>query len=486
MLRREAAPSSHIDPRLEQRTAPDGSSFWFEPRSLEFFHEPRYYQSSKSGILAETMGLGKTIICLAVILATKGHSPEAPIQYDICESKRPHGPRTLLHHAIAKAGRHAIPIQSHLDRTKREKGLDLSHIMDEVHHNPVEYLIPHIPTRANSRRDVRPPQKKRLCRGTIIVAPRNLVHQWRLELRKHVAPGALRLLVCDSSKLKLPSAEVLSTYDIVLFSKSRFEMESKDGSDSQNRTTRNVPAGCRCPYIKATRTRDCTCLKNDDIYASPLKQLHWLRIIVDEGHEFSSRTSDAVLVAEKLVTADRRWVVSGTPGKHKLFGVEVDMAAQADSDELLAGEQDGSATPSSIASTSSRKDAHLMREEALAKRKNYNTHEEKGGAAKSIGILTSHFLQVRPWAKCSEEPKSDWDEYMYRHESYTAKTYTSFSLCLKKTLKALVIKVRSGFDGSCIKLTDLFRRDQKTSERTSYFRLWRIESSTSSPASSTQ
>jgi SNF2 family DNA or RNA helicase len=66
------------------------------------------------------------------------------------------------------------------------------------------------------------------------------------------------------------------------------------------------------------------------LYSSPLKELHWLRVIIDEGHEFSSATSNAVLVAQKFVTADRRWVVSGTPARDRLFGVEVDLAADVD------------------------------------------------------------------------------------------------------------------------------------------------------------
>jgi hypothetical protein len=37
-----------------------------------------------------------------------------------------------------------------------------------------------------------------------------------------------------------------------------------------------------------------------------------------------------VYVAEKLVTAERRWVVSGTPARDRLYGIEVDLASTAD------------------------------------------------------------------------------------------------------------------------------------------------------------
>ena len=73
MLQRESVSTLDLDPRTEERTAPDGSTYYFESRNLQFYRHPRYYEACKGGILAETMGLGKTVICLAVILATKDH-----------------------------------------------------------------------------------------------------------------------------------------------------------------------------------------------------------------------------------------------------------------------------------------------------------------------------------------------------------------------------------------------------------------------------
>lgn len=60
MLQREAVSTLDLDPRLEKRHAPDGSVFYFGPRDLLFLRQPRYYEACKGGILAETMGLGKT------------------------------------------------------------------------------------------------------------------------------------------------------------------------------------------------------------------------------------------------------------------------------------------------------------------------------------------------------------------------------------------------------------------------------------------
>ena len=273
------------------------------------------------------------------------------------------------------------------------------------------------------------------------------VHQWRSELRKHVQlqenpeidDGGLNLLVMDSPKQALPEAKELMKYDIVLFSKTRFEREIMDGSDKYGRTPTNVPAGCRCPYIGATRIRDCTCLKVDDIYSSPLKELHWLRIIIDEGHEFSSSSSNAVLVAEKLVTADRRWIVSGTPARDRLFGIEVDLAALAEAEGLPGELFDPSASPTTTDS-SSNLEPNLVRQAALEKRKRYNRDEEITGAAKSIGVMASNFLKVRPWAESDDDRKAEWDDCIYRHESFRGRTYSAFSTCLRRTLETLVVK----------------------------------------------
>jgi hypothetical protein len=184
----------------------------------------------------------------------------------------------------------------------------------------------------------------------------------------------------------------------------------------------------------------------DDLYSSPLKELHWLRIIIDEGHEFSSANSNAVVVAQKLVTADRRWVVSGTPARDRLFGVEVDLAADADFDdeysayieEEIAG--DSPVTPSTP--RSSIDSGRSVRYAALQQRKAFNRQEESSGAAKSIGLLATHFLKARPWWAEDKDRRSDWDDHIYRHEIFRGRTYSGFSKCLRQTLQALVVKVR--------------------------------------------
>ena len=108
MLQRESISSSlALDPRLERRTAPDGSTFYYGPRDLLFLRHPRYYEPCRGGILAETMGLGKTVIMLSLILATKSHVPKVPTAYSF-PPKRPRV-SSLANMAISNTNRKSIP-----------------------------------------------------------------------------------------------------------------------------------------------------------------------------------------------------------------------------------------------------------------------------------------------------------------------------------------------------------------------------------------
>lgn len=295
-----------------------------------------------------------------------------------------------------------------------------------------------------------------MCGGTIIVVPSNLVHQWELEVQRHISDGQAGLKVCVMSdpRKELPKATKLMKYDVILFSRSRFERENRHGSDSQGRrTAQGATLACRCPYIGATRKRDCTCMQLDDVYSSPLKEIHFLRIIIDEGHGFSSKNSEAVRVATQLVKAERRWIVSGTPARSRLFGVEVDVGSEAVSKDLSSidthtpSDSDMNAGDDIFAPDASGlrlEETRFLRQMALQRRKPFRRDEEMKGAVQSIGTLASHFLKVSPWnnGADSDGNKTDWDEHIFRHDHFHLKTYSAFSTSLNRTLESLVIKTR--------------------------------------------
>lgn len=436
MIQREAAPQLQLDPRLEIRHSPNGETYFFGARDGSFLQEPQFYETNRGGILAETMGLGKTIICLAVVLATKGHMPHIPPAHQTPPRVRDRV-GSLADMAASIIGRNAIPGRALLEQFEAVDGIDLRKLKHVLERNIPHYEVPTELPRMTRNTAIPPPRSLVMCHGTIIVVPRNLLHQWQAEIRKHVLKGSLKVLVMDSVpkrapkvkapqideeemelKSELPSATELLKYDVILFTRNRFEQEMESPATYyERRSGVSVPSVCTCPYIGLSSVRDCHC-KVTENYGSPLKRLHWLRIIIDEGHSFTSSVSNAVQVTKQL-KAERRWVVSGTPAKD-LVGVEVDLSTLYENGT----------------------NSTALREQAIERRKNFSLADENTKSAKALGLLASHFLMVRPWSDSTTEGKLEWDEYIYRHEHQYRKTYSGFSSCFLRILEGLVVKTR--------------------------------------------
>lgn len=419
MLQRESESRKYLDPRLERRTSPDGSIYYYCAREFTFLLNPIFYEAGKGGILAETMGLGKTVIALSLILSTKGVLPAIPVQYSV--QKPSTVVRSLMDICVDNINRQSLPWKNFFEQREEDTGESYDNLVARLQASKCSYEIPRIPLRFNRTTTIPPPTVKTLAATTIIVVPRNLCTQWQAEIEKHTEHGSLTVLVMNDLRADLPPPDEMRQYDIILFSRNRFEQEIRDGSDRQGRRFSKTPLSCACPYIKATRTRDCTCLRPEDLYDSPLKQLHFLRIIIDEGHSFSASTTMAPLVAERLVTADHRWVVSGTPAKD-LLGVEMDLYS-SDQAPLPLNDK-------------------TQRDKILAQRKQFNANDDTQGAVRNLGSLVTHFLRIRPWSSGNGDPGAAWEEYIYRHEDSRKRTFSSFSRALRQTIEAVLIKTR--------------------------------------------
>jgi hypothetical protein len=232
MVKRETVPSTNLDPRFEARKGPTGARYYYNARDLLFRLSQPQYEGNKGGILAEGMGHGKTVIIIALILATRFHLPNIPPEYSVSQQTRSTVGR-LSEMAIAKAGKAGVPLKAHLHTHRR--GV-FPHLEAQINATPIYYEIPYHMRRSNRKNSlVPPPRRLRLCSTSIIVVPRNLLRQWQAELNKHadISPSGLRVLVLEKAKDNLPAADEIATYDILLFSKSRFEQEAKDGMDDK-------------------------------------------------------------------------------------------------------------------------------------------------------------------------------------------------------------------------------------------------------------
>ncbi|XP_004308597.1 PREDICTED: F-box protein At3g54460 [Fragaria vesca subsp. vesca] len=116
-----------------------------------------------------------------------------------------------------------------------------------------------------------------LSRATLIVVPSNLVDHWATQIQKHVRPGQLRVYVWSDHKK--PSAHSLAwDYDVIITTFNRLSAEWG-------------------PRKK-----------------SALMQVHWLRVMLDEGHTLGSSLSltNKMQMAVSLM-ASNRWILTGTP-----------------------------------------------------------------------------------------------------------------------------------------------------------------------------
>lgn len=111
MLQRELEPGRVIDPRLRSVSDQAGQAWYYDDVSGLVLREPKFYDGTRGGILAEEMGTGKTLICLALILSTKSE-PSRPPDPFIAETPPRRTMGSLMDMAAAAANKHSIAVWS--------------------------------------------------------------------------------------------------------------------------------------------------------------------------------------------------------------------------------------------------------------------------------------------------------------------------------------------------------------------------------------
>lgn len=411
MVQREAQPARMLDPRLQAYTNPLGQEYFYDKEDGNVFREKKMYSEACGGILAETMGCGKTLICLAVILATQGHFPRIPLQHQDTGTTVREKTGSLIEMAASSAGRSSLPWKRYFDCLKSD-GYYYDKCVRTCEKNRGNYTIHPPPARYTGRNGVSyprpPPQHLRLCSGTLIIAPPNLVDHWEHEIAKHTE--GLKVLVLRNSSEEIPSADILLEYDIILFSRIRLEKEA--GEAFLNRR-------------EAVRPDD-----------SPLTKVHWLRIIVDEGHNVAGhgqRTNMLHLLDQLQV--ERRWVVSGTPSSG-LYGVEVSLASR----ETYSSDTDlSSATSNAL----------------CGRKKTGSAVENELKDLDKLRHLVVEFLDLKPWSNSRANDPANWTKYI-KPVGEDGRRRKSPSL--RATLQSLVVRHRMDTIHSEIPLPALSNR----------------------------
>lgn len=343
LLQRELEPESYCDPYFLQRTCPvpmrsGERSYAMDPATYEFF--PRsavsVYPDLKGGILCDEMGVGKTIICIALILSTLSHvsqpdqEPMASATTSLMALQFPQheyqgaDPARGLAQDLVTAPFGAPSPGERISRVRPPKATQAEtpppkeriegrvSLVEIAAHRlrttnmcppsvlatlppqlqdllglvsaPFIHLWPPPPTRMSRISQGRTPLRVYLTSATLVLVPLTLLVQWLEEIEKHCEPGALRVLAVPDMHTPLPDAlHLAQDYDIVLMSHSRFGKEA--GDDQQ---------GMR-----------------SDLDASPIMQVYWKRVIIDEGNVLAG---DSLVVRLcSYLRVERRWIVTGTP-----------------------------------------------------------------------------------------------------------------------------------------------------------------------------
>lgn len=419
MIQKETRPRKLGDPRKARTCDMNGTPFYLDVSTGALFKDQPLYTEPRGGILAETMGYGKTLICLALILATRGRYPEVPpdrVDEAFLQPQRRVGSllamaaRRLRHEGVSwksefyelgKAGYHYTKCVTELQKYNRP------------YFEPI--YTPTTPRRQHANRVSG--VKIHLCCATLVIVPPNLIIQWQQEIAKHIEDGALDTLVVTDPKTDIPHWSELCKYDIVLMSKARFEREFHDDD-----------------LRKGKKSRE----QGD--YRSPLCDVRWLRVICDEGHGFAgaSRKTNAMAMLDKMFI-ERRWVVSGTPS-NTLHGVEVGLSSGVECELSMAG--------------SSRRDSIRM----SLDRQRVPTHENaEAKDLERLRLIVVNFLKLQPWTNGrGSGDQADWKTYLGPRVGVDGTRYSSPTL--REVMQSLIVRHRIEDIGLDLQLPPLYNK----------------------------
>lgn len=336
------------------------------------------------------------MICLATILATKGHWPRIPPEHSL--GLYPIRPKvgTLMQMVASAIGREQIAWKPHFE-SLAQGGSNHARCMAMLEENIGRYVIPNPNIRGRAQTAVSPGQEIHLCSATLVIVPPNLFLQWQSEMTKHLEEDALKMLLMDSLNEEIPPSLELRSYDLILISKHRFDREMRKG------------------------------------HHSPLKDLHFLRLIVDEGHAFAaSGRHSASIRALQSIHVERRWVVSGTPAT-SLLGVEVSLAANETSEQPVNSQK--------------------ANQTALAARKKAASLKEECTTLKALKNMVTDFFCVKPWANPKGSDYASWQKYVDPTAFCRSK-----STSLRSILEGLVVRHQIEALENDIQLPPLYNR----------------------------
>ncbi|KAK7682957.1 hypothetical protein QCA50_013990 [Cerrena zonata] len=240
MLEKESSPKRALIPNMIKLKCPNlFNNYYFDLFNYRLYTSPELYALPRGGILGESMGVGKTLICLSLVCLTKfdvSTVPEDLLLYD-----------------------------------------DSDEDISVLYPDQQRELFSPKPALITLLVDI--------CKKTI----NQCSLPWKYYLND-LPTSVVKQLLGSAGSFKIPLKNLQYA--------SAFSLKSTAPLTRWRQTDINAPA--EVSQISKLKTGN-----------SPLNNVYWKRLIIDEGHSLSSKSKTSDLC--KNFHAERRWAVSGTP-----------------------------------------------------------------------------------------------------------------------------------------------------------------------------
>ncbi|EKM55021.1 uncharacterized protein PHACADRAFT_142857 [Phanerochaete carnosa HHB-10118-sp] len=379
MIQRELQPGVIPDPLYVPVYGLDNSVCYIQPATMELLRECPTVAQTRGGILCEELGTGKTVMSLALILATLDQLPAPEESYldprpvltplalrhfpsqtyadarEKCAKRSPARRRqkidavdtprvpSLIEHLlhICSTDPLSTGVREYEDVLRFSRLWKAYKANTPFYHHYEDEPIETLRTSRKAHGDSGP-RIMFLSSATLVVVPPNLLNQWFNEINKHCDSTLRTYMMVDNNSL--PSAKKLALYDIILMTHSRLSHEASKMNRHKLQKLHSLKS-CDCQTREnwPVRVPYCRCKPPDDV--SPLIQMRWKRLIVDEGNNLSDTTTALAACLEQL-SVESKWIVTGTPTTNLMglhFGAGSELMYPADDDEEAENEELASA-----------------------------------------------------------------------------------------------------------------------------------------------
>ncbi|KAJ6490765.1 P-loop containing nucleoside triphosphate hydrolase protein [Mycena vitilis] len=369
MIQKESDVTDDPDPLYLPVTGMNGEQLFLQPGTLEVLLERPRVAPCRGGILCEELGTGKTVMILGLILSTINQISEP--EPSILDRRPVLTPLAFRHFPSEEFANARARFNSLRGKRKADGRVPtlIEILLHKLTTNPVAFVSEHKSTRYDTlkedvenleqylqpRKDNLPfyldyqsepvdnertnkrgrgarggPKMLYLTSATLVIVPPNLLLQWTQECYHH-CDDSLRICVLEGGnegpRVPIPPARTMaSEYDIVLMTYPRFTAEADGQADW-------TWSPCTCAEYPTVRVPKCVCKPPS---CSPLLQIRWKRLVIDEGHVAASLSTKLTQFTKNVLSVERRWIVTGTPTTNLLglkFGMKVNEATIPASEE---------------------------------------------------------------------------------------------------------------------------------------------------------